>query len=74
VGASASGSTTTVRWEADATTARIAIQARNGGSWRTVKIGPVGARQVSIARADAIAVTAIDRFGNTSPPKVLALR
>jgi uncharacterized lipoprotein YddW (UPF0748 family) len=74
VGASASGSTTTVRWEADATTARIAIQARNGGSWRTVKIGPVGARQVNIARADAIAVTAIDRFGNTSPPKVLALR
>ena len=74
VGATAGASTTSIRWEPDANTARVVIQARNGSSWRTVKIRPAGDRQASIPLADAIAVTAIDRFGNTSPPKVLALR
>jgi uncharacterized lipoprotein YddW (UPF0748 family) len=74
VSAMVSGSNTVVRWVPDGSTAKIAIQVRNGGTWRTVRIGPVGAREASIPRADAIAVTAIDRFGNASDPKVLGLR
>ncbi|MDP3849968.1 MAG: family 10 glycosylhydrolase [Luteolibacter sp.] len=74
VSASVSGGNTVVRWEQDGKTAKIAVQARNGGSWRTLKIASAGAGQMSIPRADAIAVTAIDRFGSASPPKVLGIR
>ena len=38
-----------------------------------MKIVPASAQNISIPRADAIAVTALDRFGNASPPKVLGL-
>ncbi len=74
VSASVQGANTLVRWSAtDGTAAKIAVQARNGGIWRTVKIDPSGAGQATIPRADALAVTALDRFGNASPPKVLGL-
>jgi uncharacterized lipoprotein YddW (UPF0748 family) len=72
VGASGGGDQTSIRWQADKSSAKMAIQARSGGSWRTVKIVPAGAGQTTIPRADAIAVTALDRFGNASEPKVLA--
>jgi hypothetical protein len=72
VGASVNGNETVIRWQPDKTTAKV--KARNGGTWRTMKIASVGAGQTSIPRADAIAVTALDRFGNASPPKVLALQ
>jgi len=39
-----------------------------------LKIVYAGAGQTTIPRADAIAVTALDRYGNASPPKVLGLR
>lgn len=74
VSASLSGKDTVVRWQPEGNTAKIAVQARSGGTWRTVRILPVKAGQATIPRADAIAVTALDRFGNASPPKVLALR
>jgi uncharacterized lipoprotein YddW (UPF0748 family) len=74
VGASVRGNETHIRWQPDANTARIAIQARNGGTWRTMKITPARNGETTIPRADAIAVTALDRFGNASPPKVLAMR
>lgn len=74
VSASVSGGNTVVRWQPDGKTAKVAVQARNGGTWRTMKIASVSAGQASFPRADAIAVTALDRFGNASPPKVLALR
>jgi uncharacterized lipoprotein YddW (UPF0748 family) len=73
VSASVQGGNTVVRWSPDGNTAKIAVQARNGGSWRTAKISYTGAGQATIPRADAIAVTALDRFGNASPPKVLGL-
>lgn len=72
VGGSVNGNETLVRWEPCGNTARVAIQARNGRNWRTVRIVPARAGQVTIPRADAIAVTALDRFGNASAPKVLA--
>jgi uncharacterized lipoprotein YddW (UPF0748 family) len=74
VSASAQGANTLVSWKPEGNTAKVAIQARSGGSWKTLKIAHAGIGQTSIPRADAIAVTAIDRFGNTSAPKVLALR
>jgi uncharacterized lipoprotein YddW (UPF0748 family) len=74
VSAFVQGENTVLRWQPDGGTAKIAVQARSGGAWRTMKIASVGAGQATIPRADAIAVTALDRFGNASPPKVLALR
>jgi hypothetical protein len=73
VSASVQGGNTVVRWSPDGNTAKIAVQARNGGTWRTAKICYTGAGQATIPRADAIAVTALDRCGNASPPKVLGL-
>ena len=58
VGASVQGDNTFIRWVPDGNTAKIAVQARNGGTWRTMKIGPVSTGNLTIPRADAIAVTA----------------
>ena len=73
VSALVQGGNTIVQWQPGGDTAKIAIQARNGGIWKTAKITYAGAGQTSIPRADAIAITALDRFGNASPPKVLGL-
>lgn len=72
--AAAEGSNTLIRWQPDAGTAKIAVQAKSGGAWRTVKIVPAGSQTLSIPRAEVIAVTALDRFGNASAPKVLGIR
>jgi uncharacterized lipoprotein YddW (UPF0748 family) len=74
VSAALQGKGTFVAWVPDAAAAKIAVQARVGGSWRTVQILPASAKGVSIPRADAIAVTAIDRFGSASAPKILGLK
>jgi uncharacterized lipoprotein YddW (UPF0748 family) len=64
---------TTIRWNNSDGIKQVVIQARYGKQWRTVKISPSNAGQTTIQRADCIAASAIDRFGNTSPPKVLGL-
>jgi uncharacterized lipoprotein YddW (UPF0748 family) len=74
VSASATGEGTRIHCSPDGNTAKIAIQAKTGGTWRTLKIIPAGSPDLTIPRADAVAVTALDRFGNASPPKVLGLR
>lgn len=74
VSATVQGGNTVVRWVPDRATAKVAIQARSGGAWKTVRIASVRSGQTTIPRADAIAVTALDRFGNASPPKVLGLQ
>jgi uncharacterized lipoprotein YddW (UPF0748 family) len=68
------GSGTYVHWKADRSTSMIAVQGKYGGTWRTVVIGPANRDGVTIPRADAIAVTALDRYGNASPPKILGVR
>jgi hypothetical protein len=73
VSASVRDQNTVVRWVPDGSTAKVAIQAKTGGAWRTLKIVYAGAGQTTIARTDTIAVTALDRYGNASPPKVLGL-
>jgi len=74
VSAALQGNGTFVRWVPDKNTAKVAIQARTGQTWRTVQIAPASSKGLTIPRADAVAFTAIDRFGNASPPKVLGLR
>lgn len=74
VSASVRGDATTINWQADQSTAKIAVQGKIGGTWRTLQIAPAGANGVTIPRADAIALTALDRYGNASPPKVLGIQ
>ena len=74
VSATVEGGETLIRWSPAPGTAKVAIQAKVGGTWRTVKISPTGAQTLSMPRADALAVTALDRFGNASAPKVLGVR
>ncbi|MEO7098282.1 MAG: family 10 glycosylhydrolase [Luteolibacter sp.] len=74
VSANINGGGTYIHWEPDGSTSKIAVQACNGGTWRTVVISPSGSKGTTIPRADTIAVTAFDRFGNASAPKVLGLR
>ncbi len=74
VGAAVTGNETAIRWQNDKTTAKIAVQARSGSTWRTVAIVPSGLGKLSIPRADAIALTALDRFETASAPKVLGVR
>ena len=45
VSASVQGANTIVRWQPDGNTAKVAVQARNGGTWRTARIAHVGAGQ-----------------------------
>jgi uncharacterized lipoprotein YddW (UPF0748 family) len=74
VSAQANGDNTLVRWTPNKGTAKIAIQTRVDGNWRTAKITSAGSGQTTVPRADAIAITALDRFGNASSPKVLGLQ
>jgi uncharacterized lipoprotein YddW (UPF0748 family) len=61
----------------DRSTARFAVQARFGKQWRMVKVLAAGVESVDLPALggrlpDAVAVSAIDRFGNASPAVVLA--
>lgn len=70
-GVSASGKT--VRWSRVPGAAKYAVQARFGRGWRLVKVVPGGSSSLSFSSApDAIAVSAVDRYGTTSAPAVLA--
>jgi hypothetical protein len=61
----------------DRATSRFAVQARFGNQWRLVKIVSAGATNVEVPTLagrlpEAVAVSAVDRFGNASAPVVLA--
>jgi uncharacterized lipoprotein YddW (UPF0748 family) len=73
VSAVVQGNGTFVRWSPDRSTAKIAIQGKIDGNWRTLKIVPSNSQSTTLPKAEVVAVTAIDRFGNASPPKVLGL-
>ncbi|MFD2257099.1 glycoside hydrolase family 10 protein [Luteolibacter algae] len=72
-GATVRDNKTHIQWDAGKA-AKTAIQARYGNTWRTVAIVPSGMKAISIPRADAIALSSLDRFGTASTPKVLGLR
>lgn len=74
VSATIEGGSTIIRCSPAGNTAKLAVQAKIGGTWRTVRIGPASSGAITFPRADAIAVTALDRFGNASAPKILGIR
>ncbi len=64
--------TIVVRWKAgDVATNRIAVQGRRGQQWQTLRICPGESEGIVLPHMDAIAITAVNRFGNTSLPIVL---
>lgn len=71
--AQANGDKTTLRWTST-NASKIAIQARYNGTWRTMAIVPAGANTIAIPKAEAVSATSLNRFGNSSTPKVLAPR
>lgn len=73
VSARLNGNGTVVSWTGGDTTAKVAIQGKISGSWRTLKVAPGGAGRITLPTTQAIAVTAVDRFGNTSAPKLVGL-
>lgn len=71
--ASASGGNATVRWSPPKGVSKVAIQARDSGTWRTLAIVPANTGSISTSRAEAFALTSLDRYGNSSAPKILGL-
>ncbi len=73
ISASQSRENTQIQWSPDDEARRIVVQARYGSQWRTLRIAPDSRGGLTIPRANAIALTAVDAYGNLSAPKVLAL-
>lgn len=61
-----------LQWQSnDQRTVKVAVQARTQQRWRTLGIVGVSTAEFALASADAVAVTAVDRYGNVSAPVVL---
>lgn len=67
------GNRTRIDWFPSSGTAKLAVQAKRDGTWRTERILYAGGSGIDLPKADAIAVSAVDRVGNVSVPKVLVL-
>ena len=75
VSANGGGSGISVSWARVKGASKYAVQARYGKNWRCTHIVPGGSSQVTVpAGAEAIAVTAVDRFGTGSAPGVVNRR
>ncbi len=74
ISASVKGDITSIHCNPDGNIAKIAIQAKTGNTWRTLKIVSSNSRDISIPKTTTLAVTALDRYGNASKPKVLSLQ
>lgn len=77
VAATLRGSATEVSWSATQDVSRWAIQARYGNRWVMARVLPAGTSGITLGPlngrpADAVAVTAVNRYGNASRPTVLA--
>jgi uncharacterized lipoprotein YddW (UPF0748 family) len=68
------GKGTFIRWVPANGTSKVLVQIRSGGQWRVAGIFPANSQGITTPKADVIAVTALDRYGNASAPKVLGLR
>lgn len=72
VAAAKSGSGIGVRWSKVPGAAHYAVQARYGKSWILAKVVPAGNGSVILSGSpDAVAVSSVDRYGNTSAPAVV---
>ncbi|MFM1561243.1 MAG: glycoside hydrolase family 10 protein [Roseibacillus sp.] len=66
---------TSVRWSRVAGAAKYAVQARYGQTWVMAAVVHGGQSSVTVSGTpDAIAVSAVDRYGTTSAPAVLGRR
>ena len=74
VASSLQGNGTFVRWVPAQGTAKVAVQVRSGGQWKMVGVFPADGKGITTSKAEVVAVTALDRYGNASPPKVLGLQ
>lgn len=64
-----------VSWSRVSGASKYAVQARYGKTWRCVRVVSGGSTQTSVpSGAQAIAVTAVDRFGTASAPGVVTAR
>lgn len=64
-----------VRWARVKGASKYAVQVRHGRSWATSAVTHAGQSSVTVSGSpEAIAVVAVDRFGTTSKPAVLAKR
>lgn len=64
--------TIVVRWKAsDTSTNQIAVQGRRGLQWQTLRICPAESGGIVLPLMDAIAITAVNRYGQTTTPIVL---
>ena len=62
------------QWGAVSGAAKYAVQARYGNNWFTVKVLPGSQTRLTLSGTpNAIAVSAVDRYGTTSEPSVVAL-
>ncbi len=50
-----------------------AVQTKSGGVW-TLRVLPAAGESLPVAGLDAVAVRAVDRYGNAGPPAVLDLK
>ena len=63
---------TQIQWNTGKQSNKVAIQAKYKGRWYLLRLNSAGSKAISIPRAQAIAITAIDRYGNISDPTVLS--
>ncbi len=63
---------TRIEWSTGKQASKVAIQAKYRGSWYFLRMNPPRANSLTIPRAEAIAITTVDRYGNTSEPTVLS--
>lgn len=69
------GEKITVRWQVkDTSTHKIVLQSCQGKQWRTIRIAPSNSDSIVLPLCDAVAITAINRFGNAAAPVVLRRR
>lgn len=72
INADRQGEKITVRWRIqDVSTHKLVVQGRHGTTWQTIRIATSNSGGIVLPLYDAIAVTAVNRFGNTAPPVVL---
>ncbi len=72
VTAQAEGGKVTVRWQiSDATTNKVVVQVRRAQQWYTIRVAPSNSGGIVLPPVDAVALTTVNRFGNTSAPVVL---
>jgi hypothetical protein len=66
------GEKITVRWQVkDPSTHKIVVQVCRAKQWQTIRIAPANSGGIVLQQVDAVAITAINRFGTAAAPVIL---